>query len=463
MDKKAIMGSAVIVPIIMAIAAILILAAFLGHEGLLPKIADATDSFQRFLPGKAKTEIPNSADASKDIKEKFETLYQTLMSSKAKYGCLEKYNSLDLGKNKIKIDYIEAEKELYLKLMDSTGAFLEDYSISNVKPCVVLPADKGGIVGVALINNVIISSNNEISFNGQDNRLFKDHPVLYKPKKSYYGSKVEDWTCFFADWEIAATMPNGDSKVYGGTFFNNGLDESDIKDMESKTTQCEEVEPDYCIGPQLDKDKCIEQLKKFGYTILSKDDLTILLEYEKAFDIKELPDDVQILFGMNYYAHNLKVMTITQKIFQSYIDKQQLSKSLTEMQHRALYYLAKSKCITPSYRLSGGGSSCFNDALETYNQLLSIGSQDNDYWKLAHYDTGMIHAQLCMQGDEDKCGFALGNLTEFKEFAQESSHPNAEEWQKLVEKEMEITDIDGSKRYSYDEAIKELERKINEG
>lgn len=242
MNKKAVTGS-VIVILILLVFLYIIISIFFFPNALLPKIAEWTKGLERFLPGRAEKEIPPGLDAPKEVIDIFDSLYNAIKSSQGKLGCFQKYKSLDIGDYTIELGYIEAEKGLYMRLIDKNLRQVSSHFISGVKPCIVLPDKNGNIAKVSPLQNAEIKDNNELYFGGKSYDMFGKYPVVYKPKKELYPQPYKpdenDWACFFTDDYVIDPISGN---VYGNNWYGlDGFEDGDIIRLKTGIEECNTI------------------------------------------------------------------------------------------------------------------------------------------------------------------------------------------------------------------------------
>jgi len=172
--------------------------------------------------------------------------------------------------------------------------------------------------------------------------------------------------------------------------------------------------------------------KTIGFNFAA-DQSKLLKSYEelrKEYPSFEIPEDLLIFVGMNYYdVHsqtfppNNTIAEKYKKIFQTYLDKNIVTKPLTFQQHRTLYYLAESIFLTPvlneirpdKKKISAEDIERSNQAFALYTDLIEKGDKASDYWRLAHYDKAMIRAYFCNSENLAPCREASQLMTTFIE------------------------------------------------
>ncbi len=239
MNKKAVSETVIIIAILL-IFLIIVAAIFFFPDALLPKIAKMTKGFERFLPGKPETEIPPGLNAPKEITEIFNSLYNAFINSKGKKGCFIKYESLNMDKYSIELEYSEKEKGLYMRLLNEKKQLVSDHFVNGVKPCIALPDKNDNIAKVSPLNKADIKNDNELRYGGYHYHLFGDYPLLYKPTKEQYfpfNPAENDWACFFTDDAVIDPI---DGKWYGTESILRweGFDEDDMKERMEKGHDC---------------------------------------------------------------------------------------------------------------------------------------------------------------------------------------------------------------------------------
>lgn len=246
MNKKAVSESVIVIAILL-IFLMIVAAIFFFPNALLPKIAKVTKGFERFLPGKPKTEIPPGLNAPKEITEIFNSLYNAFNNAKGKGDCYVKYTSLNMGDYTIKLEYSNQEKGTYMRLLNEKQQLVSDHFVSGIQPCIALPDKNKGIKDVKPLDQVDIKNNNKIYYSGSGYDLFSGYPLLYKPKDN-------NLVCFFTDDRVKDPI---DGKWYGteGIWNWEGFNEEDMKERMEKGRDCSQ--PKICEGQGQIGEDCI--------------------------------------------------------------------------------------------------------------------------------------------------------------------------------------------------------------
>lgn len=226
MNKKAISEALIVIIILLVFFIIVAGSFFFFPNALWPKVAKITRGFEGFLPGKAEKEITSTLDTPQDVIDIFNSLYKAFSSSKGKENCFIQYNSLDIGKYKIELEYIEAEKGLNMILINEKQQQISSHFVSSIKPCITLPDKNDNIAKVSPLDKAEIKNNNELYYNGDTYDMFAEYPLLY-------AAKGYDWACFFTDDAVKDPVTGtiyGTASIFGWEGFDND-------DMEKRMNQ----------------------------------------------------------------------------------------------------------------------------------------------------------------------------------------------------------------------------------
>ncbi len=230
MNKKAVSEALIVIIVLLILFIIVAGIFFFFPDALLPKVAKITRGFEGFLPGKAEKEITPTLDASQGIIDDFNSLYKAFNSSKGKENCFIQYSSLDIGKYKIELEYIEADKGLNMRLLNEKQQQVSSHFVSSIKPCIALPDKNDNIAKVSPLDKAEIKNDNELYYNGDTYDMFDEYPILYAPK-GY------DWACFFTDDAVKDPVTG---TVYGtaSIFGWEGFDNDDMEKRMDPKTKC---------------------------------------------------------------------------------------------------------------------------------------------------------------------------------------------------------------------------------
>ncbi|MBW2974314.1 hypothetical protein KY366_01220 [Candidatus Woesearchaeota archaeon] len=204
----------------------MVLVIFLFPDAVLPKMAEVSKSFENFLPGKHRTDIPQGMGAPEEIDEVFDSLYNTFINAREREDCFMNYLPLDVEDYTIELEYIEEEKGLYMRLLNEKQQLVSDHFANDIKPCIALPSKKKDVAKYAPIYKADIKKGNKLSFGGKTYHLFPDYPKLY--------AKGKEMACFFTDSKV---IDPESKEVYGNNFLLNGFDNSNMETM-TKDKDC---------------------------------------------------------------------------------------------------------------------------------------------------------------------------------------------------------------------------------
>lgn len=243
MNKRAMHGP-IWVSVLLVIAiifGILFLVLLFGGEGLLNKIAEASESFtDRTLSKIRFTDYGDKGkfDPREDVEKSYNSLIDVLKKTSEDNECLLRYSKSINNMNEYEIEISSTEGGLFVKILDPTKQIIAHEEIPGLKPCVVAGTHVNWDIPRNFYNRYLAKNAGEVSapvFLGVETITLKESAFVSKAPRiilnSKYSYEFEDMGLLFkADNNHICFFPTAD----GGWWCRAGsktLDDNCLAEM----------------------------------------------------------------------------------------------------------------------------------------------------------------------------------------------------------------------------------------